>query len=251
MSDDAPIESAGLPSRWKTFTPARVGIGAPGLALPTDAALRFQHDHARARDAVWTPLDVEALAAELAQDGWATTRAASQAESRATYLRRPDLGRRLTPESYAALAETAAGAAVALIAADGLSSAALAANLTSLLAALRPRLSGLALSPVVLVSQGRVAIGDEIAEALRARLAVVLIGERPGLSAADSLGAYITYDARPGVMDSQRNCVSNIRTGGLPAEAAAAEIASLVSTAFSHRVTGVALSQARGALPAT
>ena len=229
---------------WKRFTPARIALGRAGSAQPTAATLKFALDHAAARDAVWAPLDFEGLAEALRGRGWPVVLAESAASSRAEYLRRPDLGRRLSPASRAAL--TGPGCDIAIVVADGLSSAAVAANAATTLEFLRTRLlaRGLRLGPLALVAQGRVAIGDEIGAALAARLVVVLIGERPGLSAANSLGAYVTWAPRAGVMDSHRNCVSNIRAAGLAPEEGAREIDDIVGQAFLKHLTGVALRSA-------
>jgi ethanolamine ammonia-lyase small subunit len=241
----APTPAFDLPS-LRRFTPARIALGRAGAAQTTAATLQFALDHAAARDAVSAPLDFEGLAQALIAAGWNVVRLSSAARTRAEYLRRPDLGRRLSPESRAALASQAEACDVALIVADGLSSAAVAANAATTLDTLRARLTerGLRLGPLALAAQGRVAIGDEIGEILGARLSVVLIGERPGLSAADSLGAYITWNPRVGVMDSGRNCVSNIRAAGLALAEAARQIDDIVARAFLRQATGVALGAA-------
>ncbi|MGV7217846.1 ethanolamine ammonia-lyase subunit EutC [Bradyrhizobium sp. UFLA05-112] len=244
--DRAPQASGGL-ERLRSFTPARIGLGRAGSGQSTVATLNFLADHARARDAVHIPLDFEPLEERLRAQGWSIVRIRTAANDRAEYLRRPDLGRRLSSEGREVLKAQPAGGDVVIVAADGLSSSAIAGNLAPLVERLRLLLlaRGLSLAPFVLVEQGRVAVGDEIGELLNAKLAIVLIGERPGLSAADSLGAYITWRPRVGTMDSSRNCISNIRPDGLPIEDAAAQIDALVSRAISHGVTGVALSDLR------
>lgn len=215
----------------RAATPARIALGRAGPALPTAAVLDFALDHARARDAVHAAVDFEALAARI---GLPTLRVASAAPDRATYLRRPDLGRRL-----------AAGQALApnpldllLVVGDGLSAAAVEAHAAPLIAALPPELRQ---GPVVLASQARVALGDEIGERLGARMVAMLIGERPGLSSPDSLGVYLTYGPRVGRTDAERNCLSNIRPGGLSYEAAAGRLAWLAGEALRRRITGVEL----------
>ena len=175
----------------KSFTPARVSLGRTGHSLPTDELLRFQLDHARARDAVYHELD----AAALALPGLPHIALHSEASDRATYLRRPDLGRRLSNESRAQLTRGDYDAAIVI--ADGLSAPAIHHHAAALLEELMPRLEGWRLGPLTVVRQGRVAIGDEIGEALGARVVAVLIGERPGLSSPDSLGIYLTWDPRP------------------------------------------------------
>jgi ethanolamine ammonia-lyase small subunit len=162
-------------------------------------------------------------------------------------LRRPDLGRRLSPAGYPLFEEGVRGSEVAIVAADGLSALAIETNLLPVLDCLRPLLlaRGRTIGPLVVVEQGRVAIGDEIGELLDAKLTLVLIGERPGLSAADSLGAYMTWQPRIGTMDSSRNCISNIRPGGLPPEEAATQTIEVIEQAFAHEMTGVRLNDVR------
>ncbi|MBV9979542.1 ethanolamine ammonia-lyase subunit EutC [Bradyrhizobium sp.] len=240
--DQFPDESGGL-AHLRRFTPARIGLGRVGSGQSTTATLNFRADHARARDAVHIPLDFAPLEEALGSQGWSVVHLRTAVKDRSEYLRRPDLGRRLSQEARALLQGQAMGSDVVMMAADGLSSSAISGNLTPLAARLRVLLLArrLTLGPFVLVEQGRVAIGDEIGELLNARLGIVLIGERPGLSAADSLGAYITWQPRIGAMDSHRNCISNIRAAGLPIEDAAKQIDDLVSRALSHAMTGVAL----------
>jgi ethanolamine ammonia-lyase small subunit len=234
-------------ARLKQFTPARIGLGRAGTAQPTVASLRFLLDHARARDAVHAALDFEAVAEALRARGWTSIHVQSAAGDRTEYLRRPDLGRRLSPAGRAIIESGQRGSDVAVIGADGLSSSAIAANLLPTLDCLQPLLQRrrLTIGPLVLVEQGRVGIGDEIGELMDAKLALVLIGERPGLSAADSLGAYITWRPRVGTMDSSRNCISNIRAAGLPPEEAASQIDDLIGRAFLHSATGVKLNELR------
>jgi ethanolamine ammonia-lyase small subunit len=229
-------------ARLAALTPARIALGRAGAALPTREILKLALAHARARDAVHTPLDVDALDRALRDLDLATLHVASAAESRAQYLLRPDLGRTLAHESRPRL--TAAGDLdVALIVGDGLSATAVQAHAAPLIAALLPALEAAdwSLAPVVIATQARVALGDEIGALMRARAVVMLIGERPGLSAADSLGAYLTYAPRAGRTDAERNCVSNVRGGGLTYERAAAKIAWLLREMLHRGVSGVAL----------
>lgn len=231
-------------ARLKAFTPARIGLGRVGSGLPTAHHLAFQLAHARARDAVHDRLDVATLGADIAARGLPHLALGSAAPDRATYLRRPDLGRRLHPDHRARL-EGLAGDPVDLvfIVADGLSARAVHASASELISATLGLIEGeLRLAPVIIVEQGRVAIGDEIGEAFRADLAIILLGERPGLSAADSLGAYVTHAPRIGTLDAARNCISNIRPEGLPVPEAARQLADLVIAARRHRATGIALS---------
>jgi ethanolamine ammonia-lyase small subunit len=236
------------------FTPARVGLGRSGVSLPTVRHLELQEALALARDAVHEPLAVDALVAELRALGVKTVQCKSAAPDRATYLRRPDLGRRLTPEGRATLLSSHhAPVDLALVVADGLSAAASRLHATALVGALFDLLLSTKwkLGPVVLVEQGRVAVGDEIAEILSAQMVVVLIGERPGLTAADSLGAYVTWAPRVGRRDAQRNCISNIRADGLTVPNAARALAALLASVHANQLSGVALSRllASGASP--
>lgn len=235
----SPVDVAQL----RGMTQARVALGRAGSSLPTRAHLEFVGDHARARDAVWAPVDFDALEAELGVLGIACMRVRSEAADRATYLRRPDLGRSLDGDSVTRLMATipVPGPDVALVVADGLSAEAVQGGAAALLCALIGRLAsrGLSISPTVLALQGRVAIGDSIGETLGASLVVLLVGERPGLSAADSLGAYVTWSPRRGTPDSRRNCVSNIRLGGLDVETAAVRIERIVVEAMRRCCTGV------------
>ena len=241
----------------QALTSARIALGRAGGSLPTAELLAFSAAHAAARDAVWSALDLDRLEADLAGAGVAlpVVRLATQAADRETYLRRPDLGRRLAEADAVRLAGLAApgGCDVALVLADGLSATATQAHgpaLAALLvAALRAR--GLAVGPLALVRQARVAVMDPIGAALRARAAVVLLGERPGLTASDSLGAYLTFGPRPGRTDAERNCVSNVRPEGLPLPAAAELISWLLAEALRRGLSGVALKDERGLPGAT
>ncbi|SEH59728.1 Ethanolamine ammonia-lyase light chain [Methylobacterium sp. 275MFSha3.1] len=225
------------------LTQARIALGAHGAGLPTGAALAFGLDHARAREAVWTPLDVAAIREGLRAQGLDAVEVRSAVADRAEYLRRPDRGRTLDPESGSVLDGHGPGFDVAIVIADGLSATAVALNAVPAAAALaaRVRRAGWRLAPVVVASQGRVAIGDPIGARLGARCVVVLIGERPGLSASDSLGCYVTYGPAPGLPDSRRNCISNIREGGLAVEVAAAQMEALLRAMLAQGTSGVAL----------
>jgi ethanolamine ammonia-lyase small subunit len=243
--DDPPDGARGDP--WAALaglTPARVALGRAGASLPTREVLRLALDHARARDAVHLPFDSGNVASEIEALGFATLTVSSQAADRTTYLRRPDLGRRLADESRRRLAEAGADwEPVMVVVADGLSSAAIHAHAAAVITALATRLAdvGLRRGPVVLARQARVAIGDEIGEIAGAQLVVLLVGERPGLSSPDSLGAYLTIAPRVGRTDAERNCVSNIRASGLPPAEAAHRIAWLAKEALRRGLTGVAL----------
>jgi ethanolamine ammonia-lyase small subunit len=246
VSDDLPaaiIPATPSLEYLRRFTAARVALGRAGAGLPTKAHLQFTLDHARARDAVWSAVDMPTLEAALRERGLATARVRSQAGDRATYVRRPDLGRALAPDDLVGL-KALGTARIAIVIADGLSAAAIEANALAVVDALR---SSLVIDAVVLAEQGRVAIGDPIGAALGADLVIVLIGERPGLSAADSLGCYITYKPAPGTPDSKRNCVSNIRQGGLEIADAAYKIAWLAREALQRELTGIELKEESGA----
>ncbi len=229
------------PSLWRDlrrFTDARVGLGRAGSAVPTAAHLDFQEAHAMARDAVWSALDVERLAADLAPLGLPVLRLRSAAADRRTYLLRPDLGRRLDESTRAGLPR--APGCVAFLVADGLCATGVQHHAPAVLARLLPALT-LPAGPVVIAEQGRVALGDDVGEALGAAAIVVLIGERPGLSATDSLGLYLTWAPRRGRSDAERNCISNVRPAGLSYDDAAAKAAWLLRAAQGMGGTGVAL----------
>lgn len=230
------------PSKWRDlrrFTDARIALGRAGNALPTAAHLDFQEAHARARDAVWSSLDVARLEAEVAPLGLPVERVTSQAEERRRFLLRPDLGRRLAEN----IALPQAPGSVALVVADGLCASGVQQQAPALLSVLVPALgkAGFTPGPIIIAQQARVALGDDVAEAVQAAAVVMLIGERPGLSATDSMGLYITWAAKRGSNDAMRNCISNIRPGGLTADFAAAKALWLLVEARKLGATGVAL----------
>jgi ethanolamine ammonia-lyase small subunit len=228
----------------RRFTDARIGLGRAGSALPIREVLRFAMAHAQARDAVTRPLDWAPIEEALAALKLKTVRIESAAGDRDTYLRRPDLGRRLSPEARGCLAAVAGPSPDLLIlVADGLSSTGVSANAAAVIAAFLPlaRKSGWSLGPILLADQARVALGDDAGELLGAPAVLVLIGERPGLSSPDSLGAYMTWGPRAGRKDGERNCISNIRRGGLSAEEAAFRAHWLLREAFRRQITGVHL----------
>ena len=226
----------------RDFTSARVALPTTGHSIATSEVLAFQLAHAQARDAVHSAIDLESFA-KLLQDvtSLPILRLRTNAADRVTYLRRPDLGRTLDPESAALL--EGGECDVAIVVADGLSALAVERNAIPLLAHLLPQLAaaGWRVGPISLVRQGRVAIGDPIGSALGASLSLVLIGERPGLSACDSLGAYLTWEPRAGRTDAERNCISNIREGGLAPEPAALRILWYLKAARAGQITGTAL----------
>lgn len=238
-------------AQLKQFTPARIALGRTGVSLPTQPQLAFQLAHAKARDAVHQPLDAMALeqalmAAGLARSGCIQLRSA--APDRQTYLQRPDLGRRLSDASRAeltaqAIGFDAGGYDLALVIADGLSAQAVAAQTAPFLKEFLPlvQADGLTLAPLTIASMGRVALADEVGALLRARVVVILIGERPGLSAADSMGIYATWAPRVGSNDAERNCISNVRPAGLGYVAAAAKLHYLVGEMHRRHLSGVQL----------
>ncbi len=230
----------------RRHTPARIALGRSGGSLPTAELLRFSAAHARARDAVHVPLDTEAVTRDLAALGFAPLQVASEAATREEYLRRPDLGRRLRSDDTQRLRDASSGPAdLAVVLGDGLSALAVMQHAPAVLAALRDALSAdpqpLRWAPVVVARQARVALADPIGAALQARVVLILLGERPGLSAADSLGAYLTHDPMPGRTDAERNCVSNIRPQGLAPAAAGRRLAWLLRESLRRRLSGIAL----------
>lgn len=224
-------------------TRARVALGRAGDALPTARELEFRAAHAVARDAVHAPLDADRV--RVALPGTEVLEVWSAAADRAEYLQRPDLGRRLAEGT----ALPSSGADLAIVIADGLSPRAVHEHAAGLVTALLERLTGWSVAPVVLAHEARVALGDEIGAALGVRAVVVLVGERPGLSSADSLGVYLTWDPRPGRVDAERNCVSNVRPPhGLGYGQAARTVTALLAGARELGASGVALKD-EAALP--
>ena len=228
---------AAPPTLWRDlrrFTPARIALGRAGNGLPTAAHLAFQAAHAAARDAVHAELDIDTLAADLAAAGLSSTTVHSACPDRRTYLLRPDLGRRLADNQPLTPAP-----GIAFVICDGLSATAVQRHAAPLLAQVMPSLGQI--GPVVIARQGRVALGDAIGAALGAQAVVVLIGERPGLSSPDSLGAYLTWQPRPGRSDAERNCISNIRPEGLAIADAGEKLLWLIGAMRRLGLTGVAL----------
>ena len=228
----------------RQLTPARVGLGRTGASLPTDALLQFTRDHARARDAVHASFDVAALVTGLNGLGLQTLTVSSRARSRRDYLARPDLGRMLDPESRHLLASQTAGSGqLAIVVGDGLSPSAVNAHTVELVRRLIPRLATdrIEIGHTVVACGARVALGDEIGELLGARMVAVLIGERPGLSVPDGLGAYLTFAPQVGRTDAERNCISNIHGAGLSYDEAALRIAWLIRQGLVRKLTGVTL----------
>lgn len=245
------IEPGVTPSPWeelRAHTRARIALGRAGHSLPTREVLAFGEAHARARDAIRTPVDFDPVEAVLTGAGTPFLHLRTGADSRETYLRRPDLGRSVGPGALESLRPHAGTYDVALVVGDGLSATAVRESAPPFLRALLPELSGYRLAPVVLVQYARVAAADPIGEALGARLTLMVLGERPGLLTPESLGLYLTYGPRVGRLDSERNCISNIHAGGLPPGVAARATRHLVRASLGRELSGVRL-PAGDALP--
>lgn len=231
----------------RDLTPARIALGRAGTSLPTGAQLDFQFAHAQARDAVHLPFDHASLREQLHERGLDSLLLHSAAADRHTYLQRPDLGRRLNEASASALDEYATekgrGYDLAIVIADGLSSLAVQRHSLPFLERLleQVREEGWILAPITLVEQGRVAVADEVGERLGAKMSVILIGERPGLSSPDSLGLYFTYGPKVGLNDAYRNCISNVRLEGLSYGMATFRLMYLMREACRRQLSGVDL----------
>ena len=245
----APASSSRSLRDLRELTPARVGLGRSGVSMPTRALLEFTLDHARARDAVHAAFDVPAIIHGLSGLGLEALQVSSRAGNRKEYLRRPDLGRKLDQPSQDLLASRSAGSCqLAIVIGDGLSPTAVNVHAVELVRHLMARLAidCIEIGHSVVASGARVALGDEIGAMLSARMVLMLIGERPGLSAPDSLGAYLTFGPRSGLTDAMRNCVSNIHGAGLNYDEAAFKIAWLVREGLRREITGVALKDESG-----
>ena len=231
----------------RRLTPARIALGRTGTSLPTHAQLDFQFAHAQARDAVHLPFDHAGLSQDMTARGRESLLLRSAAHDRHSYLQRPDLGRKLHEDSAQRLREYAqanpGGIDVAVVVADGLSALAVHRHTAPFLSHMEEHATaeGWSLSPVILVEQGRVAVSDEIGELLGAKMVVMLIGERPGLSSPDSLGLYFTYAPKVGLTDAYRNCISNVRLEGLSYAMAAHRLAYLMREACRRQLSGVNL----------
>ncbi|WP_439848454.1 ethanolamine ammonia-lyase subunit EutC [Pseudomonas koreensis] len=242
-----PIDPQNPWLQLRRLTPARIALGRTGTSLPTNAQLDFQFAHAQARDAVHLPFDHAGLSAQLGERGRESLLLHSAAVDRNSYLQRPDLGRKLSDESAQALRDYATahpgGVDLAIVVADGLSALAVHRHTLPFLTRLEEQMSadGWSMAPVVLVEQGRVAVGDEIGQLLGAKMLVMLIGERPGLSSPDSLGLYFTYNPKIGLTDAYRNCISNVRLEGLSYGMAAHRLLYLMREACRRQLSGVNL----------
>jgi ethanolamine ammonia-lyase small subunit len=246
------------PDPWSSLrahTAARIALGRSGGSLPTQAQLDFRLAHARARDAVLAEFDPQALGNRLAALGEPVLIVDSAARDRAEFLQRPDFGRRLSNDSRALLTshtDQARPCELVIVVSDGLSTLAANSQAEPLLAALLPllRADQWTLAPLIVARHARVALQDEIGEILRAQFSLMLLGERPGLGSADSLGAYFTYAPGPDRTDADRNCISNIRPGGLTPEIAARKLHALLTQARRLRISGVGLKDDGGQPPA-
>lgn len=231
----------------RQLTSARIALGRVGTSLPTEPQLDFQFAHAMARDAVHTPLDCDAVADSLVGLGFECLRLHSAAKDRDTYLQRPDLGRRLSEQSADLLREYRSSTQdhydVVIVVADGLSALAIQRHTLPFLKRLQGDLSaeGWRLAPICIVQQGRVAVADEVGELLRAKMSLILVGERPGLSSPDSLGLYFTYEPKVGLTDASRNCISNVRLEGMAYGNAAFRLMYLMTEACRRQLSGVEL----------
>ncbi len=246
MSEIEKQSSLAPPDPWaelRRFTQARIALGSVGASLPTAEVLGFSLAHARARDAVWLPLDAESLAEAFVRAGFAVLHAKSQAKTRLEYLGRPDLGRCLDPQDLPALAEADLRPQhrLTIVVADGLSSMAVTRHALPLVLELQSLLEGWVIDAVIIATQARVALGDDIGAARQAEAVVVLIGERPGLSSPDSLGIYMTYAPRPGRADSERNCISNVRRDCLSYFDAARKLSQLLTQARLASASGISI----------
>ncbi|KAA0973787.1 ethanolamine ammonia-lyase subunit EutC [Pseudomonas sp. ANT_J28] len=245
--DKPPVDPQNPLLELRRLTPARIALGRTGTSMPTSAQLDFQYAHAQARDAVHLPFDHAGLSSQLAERGRASLLLHSAATDRNSYLQRPDLGRKLSDESAQTLRDYAlanpGGVDLAIVVADGLSALAVHRHTLPFLARMEDQIvsDGWSVSPVILVEQGRVAVADEIGELLGAKMVVILIGERPGLSSPDSLGLYFTYNPKVGLTDAYRNCISNVRLEGLSYGMAAHRLLYLMREACRRQFSGVNL----------
>lgn len=247
LMEKPPVDPQNPWLELRRLTPARIALGRTGTSLPTRAQLDFQFAHAQARDAVHLAFDHAEISSQLSERGRETLLLHSAAPDRDSYLQRPDLGRKLNDESAQTLRDYASqhpgGIDLVLVVADGLSALAVHRHTLPFLTRLEEQMSGdgWSVAPVVLVEQGRVAIGDEIGQLLGAKMLVMLIGERPGLSSPDSLGLYFTYAPKVGLTDAYRNCISNVRLEGLSYGMAAHRLLYLMREACRRQLSGVNL----------
>ncbi len=244
-----PEKNSQAPDSWRSlrqFTSARIALGRTGQSVPLKESLHFKLTHAHARDAVYSSLNINVLEQSLQKFGLPLIHLHSKATSREEYLQRPDSGRRL--RNPLALSGYNGSYDLCIIVADGLSARAIEDHVVSLLDNLIPSVNHLRLAPLTIAEQARVAIGDEIGSLFNSKLSLILIGERPGLSSPNSLGAYLTYSPAIGLTDESRNCVSNIRPEGLPYTEAATKILYLIQQSLHRKISGVRLKDESGLL---
>jgi len=247
MHKDTPTSTQNPWRQLRSLTPARIALGCAGTSLPTQALLDFQFAHAQARDAVHLPFNTEGLAEQLNKAGYETLNLHSAASDRQQYLQRPDLGRRLDEPSVKRLQAHAqahsGGYDLAIVIADGLSALAVEHHATAFLQSFAQQAEhdDWSIAPIALVEQGRVALADDIGERLKAKMSLMLIGERPGLSSPDSLGLYFTWAPKVGLTDAFRNCISNVRLEGLGYDVAAHRLLFLMREATRRKLSGVNL----------
>lgn len=233
--------------KLKQFTDARIAIGRAGCSIPTKAMLEFQLAHAQARDAVYQPLDNEQIQQRLNQLGLESLMVHSQASDKEEYLKRPDLGRLLSEESKIMLLDYANSNSddydICIVIGDGLSALAIEENAVAFIQSIQEQVKAMQwkLAPIIIAEGSRVALGDEVAERLKAKMLVMLIGERPGLSSPDSMGIYYTWEAKSGCLDSKRNCISNVRSAGLSYLIATQRLMHLMQKSFELKLSGVNL----------
>lgn len=233
--------------KLKQFTDARIALGRAGCSIPTQAMLEFQLAHAQARDAVYQALDVELLQKACTNMNLASLHVQSQASDKEIYLKRPDLGRLLNGDSKQTLIDYRQNNTdeydVCIVVGDGLSALAIEENAVAFIQSLNEQIKHEAwtLAPIMIATGSRVALGDQVAEILKAKMLVMLIGERPGLSSPDSMGIYYTWDAKTGYLDSKRNCISNVRPAGLPITVATQRLMNLMRNSKKLGLSGVNL----------
>jgi ethanolamine ammonia-lyase small subunit len=239
-----------LKKNLSDYTFARINLSRAGFSTSMSEVLAFRADYAAAKDAIFTPFEVDKLQKELKQYTDESIILFSEAKSKAEYLQRPDLGRMLNSEGFDTLKKLKGNYDIVIVITDGLSAQAVNLYAVQLLEQLLPKLkqTGYTLAPLIFIHNGRVAIADAIGETLNAKLSIILLGERPGLSSPDSMGAYITYAPQKGLTDEKRNCVSNIRDKGLPIPIAANKLFYLISEALTKKISGVNLKDDMGLL---
>jgi ethanolamine ammonia-lyase small subunit len=233
-------------SSLRNFTPARIALGRSGISVPSQEVLRFKMDHAYARDAVFSLMDVDTLLSQLQLFNLPIYVLKSKAADKHTYLKRPDLGRKLHQDSMNRLNNlNDISYDVCITITDGLSAIAINNHCMHVLSLLIPLLvnANINTAPLCVVKHGRVAIADETSSLLKAKLALLFVGERPGLSAHDSMGVYLTYNPRPGLTDESRNCISNIRPEGLQYQPAADKIFYLIRESLRLQLSGIWLKE--------